>query len=418
MRVLYWTESFWPRVGGSEVAAAVLIRALRARGHRFEVVTRRWSEDQPTRDAWEGVPVHRIGFDDQTYLDLDLAEVLPLRRKVSAIKKAFGADLVHVGLTGPSLFLHNFTAGQFPAPTLITMHVAPVDTEYGRNKPVHEAMRAAAWVAPVSRALADEAVRRVPSLAGRCGVIHNALPDPGLGPTGASLTPPRLVCIGRLTEQKGFDTAVAAMPTVLETFSDATLTIVGDGEDAASLPALAERLGVTGAVRFTGEVPPEATAGLIRDASLVLMPSRWEPFGLVALQAAQLGRVCLASAVDGLPEVIADQQTGRLLPPDDPAAWAGAVVDTLRRPAWVKAAGDVARRRAAERFSVEAHADAYERLYHRLVGQGGQLPAPLPPGGVGGGSAAADVKPSSEAPSARPSQAEGGMTRCHKEHAA
>ena len=58
MRVLYWTESFWPRIGGSEVAAAALIDQLR-RGHQFEVVTRQWSPDHPATDEWEGVPVHR-----------------------------------------------------------------------------------------------------------------------------------------------------------------------------------------------------------------------------------------------------------------------------------------------------------------------------------------------------------------------
>ena len=64
MRVLYWTESFWPRIGGSEVAAMLLLEQLRLRGHRVEVVTRQWSLITLASDAWHGIPIHRIPFDD------------------------------------------------------------------------------------------------------------------------------------------------------------------------------------------------------------------------------------------------------------------------------------------------------------------------------------------------------------------
>ena len=66
MRVLYWTESFWPRIGGSEVAAEVLLDQLQGRGHEFEVVTRQWSPDQTAIDEWRGIPVHRVPIDDTT----------------------------------------------------------------------------------------------------------------------------------------------------------------------------------------------------------------------------------------------------------------------------------------------------------------------------------------------------------------
>src|SRR5207302_11091282 len=98
-----------------------------------EVVTRQWSADQPANEQWGGVAVHRVPFDDGTFERLDLNEVLPLRQRVAAIKRTFKPDVVHVGLTGPSLFLHNFTARQFPAPTAITLHVMPVETEFGTN---------------------------------------------------------------------------------------------------------------------------------------------------------------------------------------------------------------------------------------------------------------------------------------------
>ncbi len=62
--LLYWTESFWPRIGGSEVAAMVLLEQLQLRGHEVEVVTRQWTDEHIASDAWRGIPIHRIPFDD------------------------------------------------------------------------------------------------------------------------------------------------------------------------------------------------------------------------------------------------------------------------------------------------------------------------------------------------------------------
>jgi glycosyltransferase involved in cell wall biosynthesis len=368
MRILYWTESFWPRIGGSEVAAATLITELRKRGHHFEVVTRQWAPDQRLSEQWDGVAVHRVPFDDGTFERLNMEEILPMRQRVAAIKRQFKPDLVHIGLTGPSLFLHQFTAVQSPAPTLITLHVVPVESEFGRNKPVNAAFRSANWVAAVSHASQKQIRDRVPQMAGRCSVIHNALPEPAAPCTPTSFAPPRLLCVGRVTEQKGFDTAVAAMPVVRETFPDAQLSIAGDGEATNSLRELAHKTNVADCVDLLGWTPPQDVSGLIDAATLVLMPSRWEPFGLVALQAGQRGRVCLAANVDGLPEVVQHERTGLLLRPDQPSEWAKAICSLLANPRRIEELGAEARRFVSGQFSLARHVDAYESLYRQLAG--------------------------------------------------
>ena len=250
--------------------------------------------------------------------------------RVGALKRRFRPDLIHIGLTGPSLLLHQLTALRSLVPTVITLHVAPSETEYGADKPVHKALRSANRVVAVSRAMAARVNERLPDLAGRCVVIYNALPEPVRAPTPVSFAPPRLLCVGRVTEQKGFDTAIAAMPRVREAFNDAELMIAGDGDARRSLVELARRLNVSDCVHMAGWVRPEDVPGLIDRATLVLMPSRWEPFGLVALQAAQRSRVCVASEVDGLPEVVRHEHTGQLVPPDEPDKWAAAICGLLR----------------------------------------------------------------------------------------
>ncbi len=367
MRVLYWTESFWPRIGGSEVAAEVLLDQLRRRGHEFEVVTRQWSSDQPAIDEWRAMPVHRVPIDDSTLATWDLHELLPLRQRIVAIKRRFRPDLVHIGLMGPSLFLHQFTAAQFPAPTLVSLHVAPTEKEYGKIRPVHDTLLSARWVAPVSHALTEQIKRRMPELAARCSVVYNALPEPATPPSPAPVKPPTLLCVGRVTEQKGFDTVISAMPLVRKAFPDARLVIAGDGDASDSLRELARRLSVSDCVRMLGWTPPEHVPALIDTATLVLMPSRWEPFGLVALQAGQMGRVCLASRVDGLPEVVQHDRTGILLPPDQPGLWAEAICAMLGDHCRMTAMGKEAAQFVRRQFSLKDHVDAYEVLYARIA---------------------------------------------------
>lgn len=370
MRILFWTESFFPRIGGSEIAAAALIKALKGRGHQFQIVTHQWSTDHPTDDTWLGIPIHRVHFNDATFVRRDLNEILPLRQRIAAIKRRFQPDLIHIGLTGPSLFLHNFTASQFPAPTAITLHVAPMANEFGRNKPVHEALAAAAAVVAVSHATKATILQHLPEIADRCTVIHNALPDPSGAIEEPTFSPPRLLCIGRVTEQKGFDTAIAAMPAILSRFPDAQLIIAGDGELTQPLRELATQLNVSPHLRLLGWTPPEQIPALIDTATLVLVPSRWEPFGLTALQAGQRGRVCLASNIDGLPEVVQHLHTGLLLPPDQPGQWAQAISTLLADRPRIASMGRSARQFVARQFRLSDHIDAYESLYRRLAGAG------------------------------------------------
>ena len=97
------------------------------------------------------------------------------------------------------------------------------------------------------------------------------------------------------------------------------------------------------------------------------MPSRIEPFGLVALEAAQLGRPVVASAVDGLPEVVVHGETGLLVPPDDPAALARAIAVLLDDPLRARALGAAARRRAETVFAWDRYVAAHEQLFEKIL---------------------------------------------------
>jgi glycogen(starch) synthase len=190
---------------------------------------------------------------------------------------------------------------------------------------------------------------------------------PALKPELPSFSPPRLLCLGRAVSQKGFDLALAAFARLVPRFPGIRLTIGGDGKEKPSLEAMAHQLGVANSVEFRGWVQPEHVPELLSSHTLVLMPSRFEPFGIVALQAAQMARPVVATRVGGLPEVVAAGETGLLVENGDVDGLVKAITVLLDDPERAVRMGQAARQRAQEKFSWDNFVDSYDSLYRRLL---------------------------------------------------
>jgi glycogen(starch) synthase len=369
MRILLWSEAFWPSVGGSEIAATTLIDALRQRDHEFIVITRKHAPDEQAHSDYQGVAIHRLPVDQDAVDRMDFGTILPMRHQVATIKTNFKPDVIHISLPGPSLLLHRLTeASCYQAPTLVSLHVPLSDGEYSSRAPAGQTLMHADWVTACSKSLLEQTARRMPAISDHSSVVYNGLPMPAVKPTPLEFDRPHLLCVGRLVEQKGFDTAIAALATIKQSFPAAHLSIAGDGELRGQLEHHAQELGVANAVDFMGWVKPEHIATLINTAAIVLMPSRWEPFGLVALQAAQMARPVVGAAIDGLVEVVEHGVTGLLVKPTDAADLAQAVIKLLSNPGMACEVGRCGRRHA-ERFGVDPYADAFEQLYMKLADQ-------------------------------------------------
>jgi glycogen(starch) synthase len=144
------------------------------------------------------------------------------------------------------------------------------------------------------------------------------------------------------------------------------LTIAGDGIERRALEQQAAELDLAGVVDFIGWVAPDKVPELINTATIILMPSRWEGFGLVALQAALMARPVIAGRVGGLPEVVVHEQTGLLVESENSRALAQAMIFLLTQPSQAARMGQAARERAQELFSRERCVNAYDALYRKL----------------------------------------------------
>jgi D-inositol-3-phosphate glycosyltransferase len=195
---------------------------------------------------------------------------------------------------------------------------------------------------------------------------------------GQLRTGPLMVFVGRLQPLKGAELAVQALAELHR--PDVTLLIVGGpsgrgGEaELTRLRELIAARGLQGQVRFVSPQPHYLLSTFYRAADVVLVPSRSESFGLVALEASACGTPVIASAVGGLQSLIDDGVTGWLIPNRDPQAYADRLRTLFGNPDLAKAMGIAAATRA-RRYAWSATAHRIKDAFEELAAQ-----APIPCG--------------------------------------
>ena len=125
--------------------------------------------------------------------------------------------------------------------------------------------------------------------------------------------------LGRLEYEKGIHDAIAALPRIRRTHPGTTLTIAGDGTQHDWLVEQARKHKVLKATTFVGRLDHEGLLRLLHAADASVLPSHYEPFGIVALEAAATGVPLVTSNVGGLGEAVINGQTGMSFPPRDVA---------------------------------------------------------------------------------------------------
>jgi glycosyltransferase involved in cell wall biosynthesis len=367
MRVLLWTELFWPYIGGIEVLSARLLPALEALGHEFVVVTSHGHLDLPDEASFQGIPVHRFPF-RQALSSGDIELLFATRRRLAELKRAIEPELVHINGLGASTIFHLQTAGAYPAPVLCTVHaeLAPGETagpETLRGRLLHSAD----WVTCVSSTVLAQMRQQVPEIASRSSVIRNILELPAEEPQSLPAGAPRLLCLGRLIPLKGFDLALTALASLRHRFPGLRLIFAGDGVARRDLERQAAELELLPMVEFLGWVEPECVPALLNSVTMVLMPSRREGLPLVAIQAAMVGRPIVACRVGGLDEVVVEGQTGLFVDREDSDGLARAIAFLLEHPRAAQEMGQAARRWAEQAFDWQQTIAAYDEIYRRFA---------------------------------------------------
>lgn len=339
-------------ISGSEAHLLALLPRLRERGWDARMAV--LHEGEPGAHDFEaalserGVPVDSL----RLRRDLDVGALARLLGLVRRLRPAIlHTHLIHADLYG------------LPVGALARVPVR-VSTKHGFN-----VFRERRTIALADRAVAALAQRHIAISAGladylaateglarkRFEVVHYGI-EPGFEPRPYAGDELRLLAVGRLVRIKGFDVLLRAFAEARARVPGLTLELAGDGPLRPELERQAGE-GVT----FLGRLDPVMPA--YERAAAVVVPSRGEGFGMVALEAMERGRAVVASSVGGLPELVVPGRTGLLVQPEDAAALSSALVELAGDLERVRRLGAAGRARALERFSMDTCVERTAAIY-------------------------------------------------------
>jgi glycogen(starch) synthase len=335
--------------GGLARHVRKLAETLVAQGTEVHVLAR-GREESPAEEERDGVVIHRVREPERPR---DLGEFVAWIEHMNADMLAAGVevgdsirfDVVHghdwlVASAGDHL------AKRFRCPLVVTIHA----TEYGRHQGwVDEHPQS--YIHGVEHWMANRAERVITCSAymrehvsdiygldeARITVIPNGIdpselvPVDDLGALRSRFADPheRLVLlVGRLVYEKGFQLALEALPGLIERLGDVRFIVAGSGTAEQELRQQAHRLGLDEHGTFLGWIGDDVLHSLYRIADLTVVPSIYEPFGLVALEAMASGCPCLVADTGGLREVVPSEDVGLRFRSRDPSSL-GAMAERL-----------------------------------------------------------------------------------------
>jgi glycosyltransferase involved in cell wall biosynthesis len=362
MRIVLWPTYYYPHIGGIESFVYALALQLKKMGHQVIVIS---NDEKISKYAVEEIQVYTFPFERTLFL-FELERIKEILKEVEEILAAFAPDVVNVhGWMEGFCFFQTRVVEKKNIPLCLTIH-GLLEQQYYRTKGCMKLWSIARAVNTVSHALIEtleEGKWSHPCLQ----VIYNGLPVPKEPVVPIPFQEPQLLMVGRLTDEKCFDIGFRALQRVRQKRPHLKMRLVGGGALDRDLRQLKQTLDLDSAIEMIHFVPHHEVDRFIDAASLVLIPSSYESFSLVALQSAMRERPVIASRVYGLKEVVVPDQTGWLIDPKSPSLLADAIDALLNDPAKMIAMGKAAWQRAVQLFSIERAAEDYLAMYEKVL---------------------------------------------------
>jgi D-inositol-3-phosphate glycosyltransferase len=371
--------------GGMNVYVRELVSALARAGVPCDVYTRAWNDDlAPVVNVEPGVRVVHVDAGPRAEVSKEeLPGVVPAftRGVVGHIRETGDVDVIHANywLSGVAGHEAKHELGLPLVSTFHTLARVKADADVVESAERARAESAVIGCSDVILANCDEEAsdlrEHYSARPERIEIVPPGVDHAFFSPgdqagarhgVGWQASGPMLLFVGRIQPLKGLDVAVGALAALDD--QRAQLAVVGgpsgpDGPaELAYVLELAVDLGVRDRIRFVPPQPHHLLSSWYRAADVVLVPSRSESFGLVALEAAACGRPVVASDVGGLRTIVESGRTGYLIDSRDPEAYASKVAHLLEQPDLAAALGRAAAERAAG-FTWSTAAARLRRVY-------------------------------------------------------
>ena len=342
MRILLVTSRYLPHRGGLETVVSHIAQEFQQRGHEVLIIASRYPRSLPEYEVINGIRVRRLQFlyPQMRFLrtrriDLFLGGfwfVVHTSWRLHKVIRRFKPDVVnlhYLGSTGLFLWLQHLWSEFL---WVISLHGGDVDGEPHRSRFKAWLFRAslsrADMVTVCSNHLADQVRQLAEVIEDKTHVIHNGVEWKRF----IQAQPYRhersyIAAVGQLVEHKGFDLLIEAFAEVEKHFPDVDVLIAGEGEHKRKLKTLIHARGLEDRIHLLGRIDEGEVASLMNGSLFVAMPSRREPFGIVALEGMAAARHVLTTPVGGIPEFLSQDVNWMVEPRLEP--WIRALSECL-----------------------------------------------------------------------------------------
>lgn len=357
MRILIWLPGgFWPAIGGVESFTATLATGLIAAGDQVFVFSFQTEKEYFEHEILHGVEIFRF----PSALIAKGEEQLYACKKIHSIIQKISPDVLHMQYTiNANLIYYSLLSRYLNIPLMITTHGLLCSES---TLTYQQLVKKAYAVVCVSHYLYRESLKYA-GAAEKTHWIYNGLTMNSGAFVPPTFNPPRFLCLGRMTYEKGYDVAIRAFASFIKQYPQSELILIGDGNLRLQWMQLSADLGLACRVQWLSALNQEECFEQLKTASAVLIPSSYESFGLVAIEAGMWGRPVIASCVGGLPEIIRSQETGALIAANDPDALFRAMCDLCADEEVAQYMGENAYHHVRLKFSSEEMISKYKKLY-------------------------------------------------------
>ena len=384
MGTLTW--EFPPRVvGGIARHCEGLAKALVQQNHEVHLFTLDFP-GSPKYEEVDGIKVYRASTEmgHPNFLTWVLMFNHFLSKRIADTTKTVDFDVMHVhdwlaAFSGIS-FKH-----YLKKPMILTVHSTEVGRAQGLHSPNSFSINGIEWwatyeanrVIVCSESMKNEICDHFDIPSEKVDIIPNAIDvtkyktsvDRGAVRQryGVGYSNKLILCVGRLVPQKGVEYFIRAIPTIANNYPEAKYIIVGEGWSRDKLEAEARATGHSDKIHFTGFASDKDVIELMTSADVLIVPSIYEPFGIVALEGMATGVPVVASKVGGLAEVIDHDKTGLFVYPRSLESIAWGIDRILSDPDHANWLTQNAKEKLHKAYSWEAVAMKTVEVYKKVV---------------------------------------------------
>jgi glycosyltransferase involved in cell wall biosynthesis len=369
LRILQVVDSVYPgKIGGAELQARLISRALATAGHSVRVVSPRLDKTMAVNEMIDDVPVTRLAYPRVKWLG---ALCLCARFGFWLWRRRHDFDAIHIHIAKNLAAVAGLLRPGLDARVMVKISGAwefdgGILDHRLRKRPAHRlynwCIRRVDHIQCIS-----EHTRRVVEQAGYSAtsvcMIPNAVDlvrfDPPVRPVRQSAAC-RVVYVGRIRTVKGLTVLIKAWSKIVREL-DAHLTVAGSGPQLEALMQLTRESGLDGTVDFPGHVTD--VPSVLANADIYVQPSFQEGLPNSVLEAMAMALPIVATRISGNEDVVVHEENGLLVPPGDPEALAVALRTLITDPNLVHRMGRRSHELVAERFSLAAVIRRLERVY-------------------------------------------------------